>query len=473
MSSSYAPLLRVLLPPLWDFAARLQTKITPAQSETRISRLKQILELLSCTPTSHLQEASIRQTLAVATLRLNPRLLEHFETEDPSLLPLFNDLPAAMYEHQRTRIEDLGSTYVLILGLIGVIEASGDPGCVGAFGPDDMGIVFEQLLELPIGWGHSITWGQSASFAPLDSAGTFDLRRYAVETVFGYRRQELARNSATAQSACGKFLCSMLLCSWDDGSWITDVVFNTLTESASDEMRDITADFLYHNSECVSQHLQVYNILYEMLRMFKHESLSYVDWVRCRYLRNITKSFYSISMTNGGSSENMQGAIDALLERLINNDLLGTLVLSAHVSDALDSDDDYWQGLHCGQTTRFWGEHIIALARRSNGQQAMSSDPSPPNVAERIREFCLALSELPDEAEVRDEHSEEDCVVYISLDGGRFEEGCQRHLSKFKQALLQIITQPASTNDRWQPSVPAMQPIILADNDQPAHRLHM
>ncbi|KAF8598727.1 hypothetical protein BDV93DRAFT_560999 [Ceratobasidium sp. AG-I] len=269
---------------------------------------------------------------------------------------------------------------------------------------------------------------------------------------------------------------TMLMYGWDDGSWIVDLVFNTLTESASNEMRNITADFLFYNSESVSRHLQVYNILYEMLRMHRHESLSYFDYYNCGYLRNVTKSFHSIAMANSNECENMQGAIDALLDQLANNNLLGTLILSAYGSDWQHLCGGNWHGLQCGETTIFWGERIIALAQRSNGQQASSDDPGPPTVADRIREFCLESSELPNEAEASDEHRQEIAMNIMKSRQKRFVEGYRNYLPELKKVLLREIggytVQPAPTNEPQQPSIPVVQPIKQPQGDQPVDHSH-
>ncbi|KAF8603248.1 hypothetical protein BDV93DRAFT_556594 [Ceratobasidium sp. AG-I] len=473
-SPSCTPLLDDLLRSLWgQLTARLRTTLAPPESEARISLLKQTLEILSFTPAFTLWEESNPQTLAVATLRLNPRLLAHFETEDLSPLPLFHDRPAATGKHRRTRVEDINSTYLLILGLTGVVEASQDPGCVGAFGSDDMRVVIEQLCKL------EIDWESSASFAPLDSASTFDLRRYAVEAVLGYHLQKLATNSATNEPACGKLLRDMLIYEWDDGSWITDLVFNTLTVSASGEMRDICAEFLCYNPKSVSRHPQVYNILYEILRMSRHESLSYFDSNHCDYLFVITRSFRPIVMTNSNDFENMQGSIDALLKRLVNNDLLGTLALSAYGSDRFELKRNWWQELYCGPTTSFWVERIISLAQKSNGQKAASKDPAPPNVVDRIREFCLAPNELLVEAQPNNKRKGDintEAMGYSERQRHQFIQGHQTHLSEFKKVLLREIgdytTQPAIVNEPQQPSILAMQPITQPEDDQPVDQSH-
>ncbi|KAF8603250.1 hypothetical protein BDV93DRAFT_579829 [Ceratobasidium sp. AG-I] len=213
--------------------------------------------------------------------------------------------------------------------------------------------------------------------------------------------------------------------------------------------------------------------------MSGHESLSYFDWGHCLYLYNITQSFRSIAMTNSNDSENMKGAIDALLKRLVNNDLLGTLALSAYASDMFELEDDYWNGLRCGSITRFCGERIIALAQRSNGQQAVSYEPGPPNVADRIREFCLAPNEFPVEAQLNNNRKEE--VNTDSTDDSDrlqydFVAGRQTHLSEFKKVLLREIgdytTQPATINEPQQPSIPVMQSIIQPEDNRPVDQSH-
>ncbi|KAF8598724.1 hypothetical protein BDV93DRAFT_526552, partial [Ceratobasidium sp. AG-I] len=110
-------------------------------------------------------------------------------------------------------------------------------------------------------------------------------------------------------------------------------MFISLGGSTNDKIRDAIAPFLYLNSESISRHPQVYNILYEMFRISRHESLSYFDWGHCGFLRDITDSFLSTTAANNKSSEVIKRSIEALLERLVSDDLLGTLMLCAYASD--------------------------------------------------------------------------------------------------------------------------------------------
>ncbi|KAF8598722.1 hypothetical protein BDV93DRAFT_609647 [Ceratobasidium sp. AG-I] len=419
--------------------------------------------------------APASQFLTIATLRLNKHLLMYFDTSDLSLLPLFDERPAASGRYQRTGIENLTPKSLLVLGLTGLVEASGDTNCADAFGPNDMGIVFERLREL------SISWGYSPFFEPLASANTFDLRRYAVETVFNYYNRNVASSPTESLSTCVGLLESILQCPWDDVSWITGIIFKTLTGSTNDEMRDAIADFLYWKSESVSQQLQIYSILYEMLRAYTHTSLSHFCWNRCRYICGITHSFNSTILTNGYNREDMDDAVDAFLGRLVKNGLLDTLILTAYTSHYEWMKGSDWHGIRCWATTRFWGERIILLARKSRDQLAASDGPQEPTMTDRIRSFCLAPYELPDEFQNNDEPGENGNLQGIDPDERKRKQvqakELQRHLEELKYMVLQKIDtcaiQPTLTEAPPQLPVYNAQPSIPPNEEHPSKKSHI
>lgn len=409
--------------------------IEPSEFEVRTGILNHTLEVLSCTPLDTLQTVPAAQFFAVASLRLNDRLLVYFDTADAELSALFDNRPANGVERRRIRIEDLSPRCLLILGLTGIIEASMGSGCADDIESGSMSVVFEHLDQL------SISWGESQCFAPLESADIFDLRSYVVETVFSYHDQESSSNAPASSSEYAALLWSMLHSRWDNGSIIQDRLFTILSGSSNNEIRDAAAGFLNHNSNFASRHPRVYDILYEMLRMSRHEPLSYFDHENSIYLETLITAFRTTETITGNNSDGMECAVNALLERVVNNDLLGTLMLCAYASEKYWLEDSYWQGIRCGPTTRFWGERVIALARRSNDQQAVSNGPDCSTLTDRIREFCHAPSEFIDDTKDSNEGGESDVepTDERALREWEFVKGRLRYLPELKKVLLRDI----------------------------------
>lgn len=403
---------------------RIQYLSPPSESEVRGELLSRTVEVLSFTPVEALKTVPVAQFFAVAALRLNTHLLANFETADTALSALFDDRPVDGVEHRRTRLEDLSPRCLVILGLTGIIEASMDSSCAGEFDPGKISVVFERLEQL------KITWGGSQSFAPLVSKGGLDLCRYAVETMFSFYNKKSA-SDGTASLPSEVRVLFMLHSKWDDVSGIAEELCTQLIGSSDQEIRKATAAFLSLNSDSVGRHPQVHNILYEMLRMSRHEPLSYFESDHCRYLRHTTISFQSIAKLNGNDSMGMEAAVDSLLERLINNDLLGTLMLSAYAADMLQLRHNNFQGIPPGRTIRYWGDRVIAIAQKSKREGSA--------VADRIREFCDSLDDFIDDTNDSDKLEEADNVKDISYLAQRereFMEGRRRLLSELKRAFL-------------------------------------
>lgn len=415
---------------------RTKYNLQPTESEVCSRLLRQTLEVLSCTPLKTLETPPVAQFFAIAALRLNSHLLAYFETAEPALLALFDDRSTHGVERRRTRVDDLNPRCLTILGLTGIIEASMDSSCAGEIASGGIIVGLERLEQL------RIDWRDSQYFSPLQSANTFDLRRYAVETVLSYNNKKGAGNSAPIPSNCIELLWSMLGCEWDDVSGIVDGMFTKLAGSNNNEMRDTVSVFLHFNSKSVIRYPQVYKILYEMLRRSRDEPLSYFKHKHCGYLREITDSFQSTATTHGNDSESMEGAVDAFLEQLVNNNLLGTLMLCAYASGERVITDNHWQGIRCARTTRFWGERVIALAQTSNGRQAASDHPDGSSIADQIRDFCHAPDEFIDDTEDHtggEEGDDTEYMVFLKREKRKFAAGRRSHLPELKNVLLREL----------------------------------
>lgn len=399
--------------------------------ELRFKLVKAMLAVVSNTPSETLQRILPAQSSAVIALKLNKHLLTYFETLNASLLPLFSTYP-------RARIEDLPPNCLLLLGLTGLIEASGDPSCTGEIRSSELSDVFQRLGEL------GINWGSRSEFEPLVSAVTFDLRRYVFETMFNYYHRQLASESPESLSQCFSLLRSILWSRWDDVSWVSDLALNALSGAASDDLRDVFGGFLYHNAESVSKHPQVHNILYEMVRGSSHNSSSNFRWVDCNYLGGITLHFHRITATNHIDIGSAETAADALVERLIKDNLLSTLIYSAYASDERAPEFRFRQDTRCEDTTRFWRERIIALARKSRRQPG-SDDLGDSTVADLLRDFCGPQSKSTITTDHNKDGTRASGSAYVNRVQWPLDFRLHLHLEQFKDIIRRELSKSSKS----------------------------
>ncbi|KAF8595197.1 hypothetical protein BDV93DRAFT_515198 [Ceratobasidium sp. AG-I] len=156
----------------------------------------------------------------------------------------------------------------------------------------------------------------------------------------------------------------------------------------------------------------------------------------------ITNIFHSVLTSTSDGSEEMEGFIDNLLKRLLDEDLLGTLMLCTYGSDQIWMEDEFWQGIRCEETTQFWGERIIALARQSSGEQAAFGNRHDATVVDQIQRFCLAPNKFPDEGNDSNECGEGNDMGIICLHERikrQAIESRRRHVVELKRTLLREI----------------------------------
>ncbi|KAF8602291.1 hypothetical protein BDV93DRAFT_607514 [Ceratobasidium sp. AG-I] len=422
------------------------------QDDIRRDVAKRMFAVISSASIEDLNSPPFAHSLAVVALTLNSNLRMSFSTLDSSLVEVFQHHPTNS-SGCCILIEELNSSYLLALGLAGLIGVSDDPVRGAGMEAGDLSAPLARLSQL------DINWESQASFGPLVLVNTFDLRRYAVETVSNCYLHQLAKSPPESLFEYIKLLDAMLCNQWDDVSWVLDVVVTLLVKSTSDDLQCVLASFLYRNADVVSRHPRMHDVLCEMVARARHETPVYVHRHYYKYLRSITRHLSRITVAHDNDTERVQTAIDALLQQLAQNDLLATLISCACRSDENHRGVDPWQDMRSGPTTRFWVTQILVLARKSACQVETSDAITSPSIADQLRAFCLSQTQYGADSDRAGE-------VGITGNGERqWTEAPKCHLEDLKVVLMQEL--------RGEPSFPINQPIVDKAASKPANGSHI
>ncbi|KAF8594787.1 hypothetical protein BDV93DRAFT_481598 [Ceratobasidium sp. AG-I] len=434
--------------------------------DTRQIMIKGMIAALSPSSVETLRITSVAHSCAVAALGLNTSLRAHFSTLDRSLVDSSNGY-LAVSGHSRIMIEDLNPECLLLLGLAGLVEAFGDSGCAGA----ELGIlnvVMQRLNEL------RVDWRRQAAFEPLVSASAFDLRRYVVETVSKCYIQQLASspsNPSVSLFQCTDVLGNILSLVWDDMSWLLDVALTLRAGSPHKGLRDKIVGLLALHTEAVVQHPHIHDMLYEMFAGVGDESLGYFNSADGAYLHGITHHFHDITSTHSIDAKRVNTITTSLLQRLVRDGLLETLIYCAYGADDRDLHDAFWRGIRCGPTTCFWGEQTIMLARKSVSQLGAPSDMGTRSISDLLRDFCLTQGERIHGSGGAKE------VGYVRRTDEVWSRELQGHLEDFKAVLLHELNAPVHQTQpqkrlRWQ-TMPIAGRAILEEVNQRVDRSYI
>ena len=151
--------------------------------------------------------------------------------------------------------------------------------------------------------------------------------------------------------------------------------------------------------DVVSQDSWIHDILCEIIARARREMPAYVHRHYDKYLRSIVQHLTRITAAQDNDTERVQAAVDALLPRPAEKDLLATLISCACRSDENHQGGGSWHGVHCGPTTHFWTTQVLALARKSVRQVETSSDITGPSIADQLRAFCFSRTQCESDSD--------------------------------------------------------------------------
>lgn len=358
---------------------------TETEDSQKLVIVKSMLEILHATPVTTLRTPSTARAFAMSALRMNNHLMRHFSTTDPSFPTLHESEPLGVAP-RRVALENLDAKSLLVLGLAGLIEAFGEISKTGSVQARELDVAFQQLDEFIV---------LNGTTPALDSvlSDKFDIHQYTIETVSNHHLRDTAvrnRQSFIDEDPFVEFLRSVAR-RLPNKPWATDVVFKLLDGSTSGQLQDQCLEFVYYNSELAGAGASLmYNTLYELVRLAKREPSQFRSNFHIFIFHKITER---IALGSRESSAEFETLTEPLLQRLIQDNLLSTLIRFTFSRHLYRFERTTWRGIDCGTTTQFWGEKVIRLAQKSDCQWETSDNKNCHTLVNTLRAFCIADSE--------------------------------------------------------------------------------